>query len=123
MNDMKEIAVAFLQTVASGNIREAYERYVSPDFRHHNPYFRGDAESLMAAMEESSQANPEKRLEIKHTISEENTVAIHSHVKQNPNDLGGAVVHIFLFQDNKIVELWDVGQAIPEESPNENGMF
>jgi predicted SnoaL-like aldol condensation-catalyzing enzyme len=23
----------------------------------------------------------------------------------------------------KIIELWDVGQAIPAESPNENGMF
>jgi hypothetical protein len=31
-----------------------------PDFRHHNPYFRGDAESLMAAMEENARKNPDK---------------------------------------------------------------
>lgn len=48
---------------------------------------------------------------------------VHSLVKQNPEDLGRAVVHIFRFQDNKIVELWDIGQPIPEDSPNENGMF
>lgn len=51
------------------------------------------------------------------------TVAVHSHVKQHPTDLGGAVVHIFRFYENQIVEMWDIGQAIPEDSPNQNGMF
>lgn len=119
----KEIAVSFLQLVASGKVREAYKSYISPDFRHHNPYFRGDADSLMLAMEENAAKNPNKTLEVKLAIQENHMVAVHSHVKQNQNDLGVAVVHIFRFQNNQIVELWDVGQAIPEDSPNENGMF
>lgn len=45
-NSLKENAMSFLQLVASGEVREAYRRFSSPDFRHHNPYFRGDAESL-----------------------------------------------------------------------------
>src|SRR5262249_13848809 len=44
-------------------------------------------------------------------------------VRQKPGDLGAAVVHIFKFEGNLIVELWDMGQAVPEDSPNENGMF
>jgi predicted SnoaL-like aldol condensation-catalyzing enzyme len=32
-------------------------------------------------------------------------------------------VHIFRFRGDKIVELWDLGQEVPESSPNENGMF
>ncbi|MFD2442857.1 nuclear transport factor 2 family protein [Bacillus sp. CGMCC 1.16607] len=120
---LKEKAVAFLQLVASGKVREAYEAYVGPDFRHHNPYFRGDAESLMLAMEENAVQNPHKILEVKLAIREKDTVAVHSHIKQNPEDLGGAVVHIFRFQDNQIVELWDIGQPVPEDSPNENGIF
>jgi predicted SnoaL-like aldol condensation-catalyzing enzyme len=40
-----------------------------------------------------------------------------------PGDSGIAVVHIFRFQGNNIAELWDIGQAMPENSPNENGMF
>ncbi|WP_299095295.1 nuclear transport factor 2 family protein [uncultured Metabacillus sp.] len=122
-SSLKEKAVSFLGLVASGNVREAYKRYISPDFRHHNPYFRGDADSLMIAMEENAAKNPHKILEVKLAIQEKDTVAVHSHVKQNPDDLGGAVVHIFRFQDNQIVELWDIGQPIPEDSPNENGMF
>jgi predicted SnoaL-like aldol condensation-catalyzing enzyme len=120
---LKEKAVSFLQLVASGKVREAYHTYIGPDFCHHNPYFRGDADSLMLAMEENAALNPHKVLEVKLAIQERDTVAVHSHVKQNPEDLGGAVVHIFRFQDNQIVELWDIGQPIPEDSPNENGMF
>ena len=120
---LKEIAVSFLQLVAAGNVREAYKKYIGSNFRHHNPYFRGDANSLMLAMEENAASNPNKKLEVKLVIQEGDTIAIHSHVKQNPDDLGGAVVHIFRFQDNHIVEMWDIGQPIPEDCPNENGMF
>ncbi|MBP1934736.1 nuclear transport factor 2 family protein [Ammoniphilus resinae] len=119
----KEKAVAFLQQVASGEVRGTYQKYIGPDFRHHNPYFRGDADSLMLAMEENAAKNPHKIFEVKRVIEEGEIVAVHSHVKQNPGDLGGAVVHIFRFHSGQIVELWDVGQPIPENCPNENGVF
>ena len=122
-NSLKEKAVSFLQLVASGEVREAYRSFSSPDFRHHNPYFRGDAESLMLAMEENAIKNPHKIFEVKRVIEEGDMVAVHSHVKQNQDDLGGAVVHIFRFHQDLIVEFWDVGQPIPENSPNENGIF
>lgn len=122
-NSLKEKAVSFLQLVASGEVREAYRRYISPDFRHHNPFFQGDADSLMLAMEENASQNPNKILEVKRVIEEGDLVAVHSHVKQKQDDLGAAVVHIFRFQNNFIIELWDVGQPIPENSPNENGLF
>ncbi|MBW5468123.1 nuclear transport factor 2 family protein [Brevibacillus formosus] len=120
---LKENAVSFLQLVASGNVREAYQRYTGPNFNHHNPFFRGDAHSLMLAMEENAAKNPHKILEVKRAIEEGDIVAVHSHVRQNQEDLGGAVVHIFRFHNDQIVELWDVGQPIPDDSPNENGMF
>ncbi|PMC37930.1 polyketide cyclase [Bacillus sp. UMB0899] len=122
-NSLKEKAVSFLQLVASGEVREAYRRFSGPNFRHHNPYFRGDAESLMLAMEENASKNPNKIFEVKRVIGEGDIVAVHSHVKQNQDDLGGAVVHIFRFHNDLIAELWDVGQPIPENSPNENGVF
>ncbi|MFP3124637.1 nuclear transport factor 2 family protein [Ectobacillus funiculus] len=122
-NSLKEMAVSFLQLVASGEVREAYRRYIGPDFRHHNPFFPGDADSLMLAMEENATKNPHKTLEVKRVIEEGDIVAVHSHVKQKQDDLGGAVVHIFRFHNDLIVELWDVGQPIPENSPNENGVF
>ncbi|MDN4608503.1 nuclear transport factor 2 family protein [Sporosarcina highlanderae] len=123
MENYKEKAVTFLQLIVAGKIDEAYETYVSPDLRHHNPYFPGDAESLKQAMKENDGMSPNKTLDVKQAIEEGEKVMIFSHIKQNPEDLGGAVVHIFRFQEGKIVEMWDVGQAVPEDSPNENGIF
>jgi predicted SnoaL-like aldol condensation-catalyzing enzyme len=119
----RDAAIEFLTLVASGKVREAYRKHVGPEFRHHNPTFRGDADSLMAAMEENAAKNPSKILEIQRAIQEGDHVAVFSKVRQKPGDLGGAVVHMFRFQGDRISELWDVGQAVPEHSVNENGMF
>src|SRR5262249_14927574 len=43
----KAAATAFLRMAAEGRVREAYERYIAPTFRHHNVYFKGDRESLL----------------------------------------------------------------------------
>ena len=119
----KEAAADFLRHAASGKVREAYRKYIDPKFRHHNAYYPGDAESLMCGMEESAEKNPNKVLEIKNVIAEGDLVAVHSWIRQRPEDRGAAVVHIFRFEGERIVELWDLGQAVPENSPNENGMF
>ncbi|WP_428910801.1 nuclear transport factor 2 family protein [Niallia sp. Krafla_26] len=119
----KEKAFSFLQLVASGKVREAFDKYIGSDFLHHNPYFRGDTDSLRLAMEENAEKNPHKTLDVKRVIADGDLVAVHSHVKQNKDDLGGAVVHIFRFHNDLIVEMWDIGQPIPEKSPNGNGTF
>jgi predicted SnoaL-like aldol condensation-catalyzing enzyme len=77
----------------------------------------------MAGMEENARQNPSNILEVKRAIAEGELVAVHSHVRQKPGDLGAAVVHIFQFEMGHIVELWDLGQPVPEESPNQYGMF
>jgi predicted SnoaL-like aldol condensation-catalyzing enzyme len=119
----KAAAISFLRLAATGKVREAYQKHVAPNFRHHNPFFRGDAESLLIAMEENAAKNPNKVLEIQRALEDGELVAVHSRVRPKPGDLGVAVVHIFKFQGNRIVELWDLGQPVPENSPNENGMF
>lgn len=121
--DRKASAIEFLRLAAKGNAREAFRRHVGPAFRHHNPYFRGDARSLMCAMEENASRNPDKILGIRRALQDGELVAVHSRVRQRPGDRGGAVVHIFRFEGNLIAEFWDVGQAEPEDSPNECGMF
>ena len=122
-HSLKDAAVNFLTLAATGKVQEAYERHVAPGFRHHNPYFRGDAESLMLAMEENAVQNPDKILEVQMALQDGDRVAVFSRVRQRPDDRGGAVVHLFRFEGDRIAELWDVGQAVPEDSVNENGMF
>ena len=119
----KAAAIEFLTLAASGNVRDAYERHVGPGFRHHNPYFRGDAASLMEAMAQNAAANPEKRLDVLRALEDGDLVAVHSRVRQRPDESGAVVVHLFRFEGDRIAELWDVGQAVPTESANEHGMF
>ena len=119
----KEIAMAFLNLVVSGKIDEGYDLYVAEEFRHHNPYFKGDRQSLLNAMKGNAIANPDKIFEIKRALQDGNLVAVHSHVRQNPGDPGAAVVHIFRFFEDRIVELWDVGMPAPKDNINENGIF
>jgi predicted SnoaL-like aldol condensation-catalyzing enzyme len=119
----REIATSFLKLAATGKVREAYDKYVALNLRHHNAFFRGDRESLLLAMEESAAQNPDTKIETKLTLEDKDLVATYSRVQHKPGDLGIAVVHIFRFENGKIVELWDLGLAIPQNSPNENGMF
>ncbi|HSK77023.1 MAG TPA: nuclear transport factor 2 family protein [Thermoanaerobaculia bacterium] len=119
----KEAAMDFLRLVVSGKVGEAYRKYIGPEFRHHNAFFKSDAESLRAAMEENAAQSPNKVLEIHRALEDGDLVAVHSHIRQHPDDRGAAVVHIFRFEGDRIAEAWDVGQAVPESSPNELGMF
>ena len=124
MSSRKEVATAFLRHAATGDVRTAYDEYVSPRFRHHNPSFHGDAGSLSEAMEENASQFPEKTIDIEHAIEEADFVAVHSRVRLHPQGPEIATVHIFRFDaDDRVVELWDIGQPVPNDSPNENGMF
>lgn len=119
----KEIALDFLYLAAKGASRQAFRKYVSENFKHHNVYFKGDAETLMTAMEENAQQVPNKIFEVKHALADGDLVAVHSHVRPTPDSLGYAVMHIFRFEGGKIAELWDFGQEVPADMINENGMF
>ena len=119
----KNAAVSFLKMAASGKVQEAYSKFVGEGFRHHNPFFEGSAESLQAGMQANALQNPDKVLDVKRVIAEGELVAVHSHVQQKPGERGAAVVHIFRFENGRIVELWDLGQPLPDESPNQFGMF
>jgi predicted SnoaL-like aldol condensation-catalyzing enzyme len=119
----KDIATTFLRMSATGDVRAAYDRYVSRDFRHHNPYFRGDAATLAAGMAENAKQHPSKVLQVERALEDGDLVAVHSRVRLRPGGQEMALVHIFRFVGDRIVELWDVGQPVPADSPNENGMF
>ena len=65
---------------------------------------------------------PNKKISIKLAIAEPPYVTLLSHV-QITEDKEVAVVHMYRFEGEKIVEMWDISQEVPENSPNENGMF
>jgi predicted SnoaL-like aldol condensation-catalyzing enzyme len=120
----KKAAESFLKMAGTGKVHEAYDQYVAPSFIHHNQYFKGDRQSLLTAMQEASKTSPNKAIEIRRIYEDGDTVVTHSLVtRQDPQAPAIAVVHIFRFEHDRIAELWDLGQPISKDSPNENGMF
>jgi predicted SnoaL-like aldol condensation-catalyzing enzyme len=117
------IAIEFLAMAASGSVREAYARHVAGSFIHHNAWFPGDRASLLAAMEKSAASEPNKSFTIKQVIDSGDRVAVLSRLQRAQADQEYAVVHILRFEGSKIVEMWDVSQEIPKDSPNALGMF
>ena len=74
-------------------------------------------------MREHHAAQPHKVLAIQHVLEDGDLVAVHSRVRRNPEDVGFATMHLFRFKGERIVELWDLGQPVPHDSPNQHGMF
>jgi len=119
--DLKAKSQHFLELASSGKVNEAYDMYVSEEFIHHNPYFKGDRESLKQAMIDAHKQSPNLSFEVKQCIQEGDRVMTFSKVCKA--DMEIAVIHIARFEGSKISELWDLGQIISSESPNENGIF
>ncbi len=121
--ERKEIAVELLQLAAAGTAHEVTDRFLTHDFRHHNPDFPAGMEAIMEAMRADAKNVPNKRLDIKHVLAEGELVAIHFHVVRKPEDPGVAVVHLYRFEGDRIAEQWDIGREVPADSPNADGMF
>lgn len=120
--DLKAIAIRFLEDCARGQARAAFEELAAPGFKHHNVWFPGDARSLALGMDQNHETFPHKRFEVQRALRDGDLVAVHSRVSlQEGMDI--AVVHLLRFEDGKLAELWDVGQQVPEDSPNEHGPF
>ena len=122
MNSRKDLAISFLTNAATGRLDDAYS-LVAPNFRHHNAYFPGDTESLKAGMADAHKQFPNTKIDVQRAMADGELVAVHSRVQHAPDKPAIAVVHIFRFEHDEIVELWDVGMEVPNDSPNQNGAF
>ena len=123
MSSKKEAAISFLKLAGTGDVRDAFDKYVASNFRHHNPYFKGDAVSLRQAMEQNRKEFPDKILDFQRALEDGDLVAVHLRVRLTPTDRDIALIHIFRFEGDKIAEVWEAAQQVPEHSPNENGVF
>ncbi len=105
---------------------EAAEKYISAEkYIQHNPmvpdgrdaFIHGVAPYLLSM---------KYKAEVKRVIAENDLVVVHAFSKSETagaNNHGEAVVDIFRVENGKIVEHWDVIQAVPDSSANQNTMF
>lgn len=120
--ERKAVALDFLRHVRAGRRADA-ERLVHPGAKHHNPFFAAGMTALFEAVEAAAEIAPHREADIKCAVAEGEYVMVHSHMRPTPGDPGASVVHIFRFDNDRIVEIWDVGQAVPKDNANSDGMF
>ena len=118
----KDIAESFLILASSGKVKEAYDKYVHVDFRHHNAYFEGDRESLLVGMEENAKQFPNKTYKVLRALEDGDLVTVHGKVELSP-EAQWSVIHIFRFEGDLIIEEWEASQEVLKDSPNQNGVF
>jgi predicted SnoaL-like aldol condensation-catalyzing enzyme len=119
----KQEAVQFLELIVAGKIDEAYRKYVDIRGKHHNPFFPADFPALKKAMIENHAQFPNKQLKVKNVIGDSDLVDVHSHFVLRPGETCISAMHLFRFEGNRIVEMWDCGQPLPADSPNKDGAF
>jgi len=119
----KETVIAFYNAAINDKDFEAASRYLGDTYIQHNPLAANGPEGLKAFLEFAKANLSTFKVEFKRVLADGDFVVVHSHATAGPDDRGSAVMDIFRLENGKVVEHWDVIQAIPEKAMNDNGMF
>jgi len=119
----KELVLNLYHKLIGEKDYEAARQFMGPQYRQHAPYAADGHSGVAEWLGKFKAAFPHHRYEVKRVIAEGDLVVLHLHGQNGPNPFGESVVDIFRVEDGKVVEHWDIIQAIPESAANLNSMF
>ena len=102
---------------------EAAQKYLGDRYIQHNPNHANGAEAFSIDFEKYLKEHPKYHVRFAHVFADGDIVILHSHHQAEENDLGRAIIDLMRVENGKIVEHWDVVQAVPERTVNGNSMF
>jgi predicted SnoaL-like aldol condensation-catalyzing enzyme len=119
----KKLVIAFYQKLIGDKDAPGARRFMGEPYKQHSPYARDGFEGVAEFVQSFKAMAPNHHYEIKKVIAEGDFVVLHLHGISGMHPHGEQVVDFFRLKDGKVVEHWDVIQAIPENSENPNGIF
>ncbi|MEH2548933.1 putative SnoaL-like aldol condensation-catalyzing enzyme [Bradyrhizobium sp. AZCC 2262] len=118
----KKLVLAYYETAFRGDPERAARDYAGETYIQHNPRVADGTEGFIAFVRGLLNSFPDMKLMIKRVIAEGDLVVTHAHIIKIPGEPGLAVVDIFRVESGKVVEHWDVVEAVPSTALNSNGM-
>jgi len=99
------------------------DAFIAEDYLQHSSLAEPGREALKDWLDFVRAETPQATQRVYRILAEDDHVVSHQHVIRWPGDTGFAVMDIFRIADGKIVEHWDVVQALSAEPVNPNSMF
>jgi predicted SnoaL-like aldol condensation-catalyzing enzyme len=120
----KEIVVAFYKKAHfEGDVDGAIALYVGDSYIQHTPAAEDGVEGLRNYINLFLKTFPHAKGDIRRVLADGDIVAVHAHWTGLISKNGDIGIDLFRVKDGKLVEHWDVIQAIPDASKNGNTMF
>lgn len=119
----KRTVLGFYEAGLNKKDFDAAAAYIGPVYIQHNTTARDGREGFHQFVDFLRREHPKAHNNIVKVVAEGDLVVLHVHEILDPGDLGTAIVDIYRLERGKIVEHWDVKQAVPATSANSNGMF
>jgi len=119
----KKIVKEFYDLAINKKDFQAASKYLGSRYIQHNQRAADGAEGLKNFIQFLHDKFPNSHSEIKRMFADGDYVILHVHAVREQGTHGVAIVDIFLLQNSKIVEHWDVHEDILEKAANPNGMF
>ena len=87
------------------------DTYLTDRYVQHSSLAEPGLQALKDFLDMVKKRSPDAQTMIKRSMVDGDYVAVHVHVKRNPDDPGLAVVDWYRLEDGVIVEHWDMGSA------------
>lgn len=117
----KKMVAEFYQKLFGDKDINSINEYIGDVYIQHNPYVADGKQALIKACKQWFKGEPKEKIDIQHIAADGNLVFIHTKSHEGSKTL--SVIDIFRIENGKIVEHWDVAQAVPEKAANSHPMF
>lgn len=119
----RALVLEFFDRVFNRHDLAAGAKMLADDYRQHAAMTPDGKAAFVAAFTAFFKSNPDAKVQIVRSAADGDLVWIHGHATRSADDRGEALAEIFRVRNGVIVEHWNVIQAVPEKSANNNTLF